>query len=259
MVTKGRLPMLKKSIAYFLEQSWKHKELVVVNDGPMDVQKEIASYIDELKRSDIRCVFLARVHSVGYLRNVSVESAKGEVLCQWDDDDYYHPRRLESQFACMEQNSAEACFLYDQLHYFTDTNELFWTDWSFQRSDHMDAGAPGTLMCRRRVLPKYIPEGKGSSLGEDAIVQIELYRTSKVIGLKDHGFLYTYVYHGMNSFARDHHRMIVDWMSFPNSWVEARVEELTRRLLEYFPSRITSVSCRGGIKLPLRARPSPPC
>jgi hypothetical protein len=30
-------------------------------------------------------------------RHISIESATGDVLCHWDDDDLYHPERLERQ------------------------------------------------------------------------------------------------------------------------------------------------------------------
>jgi glycosyltransferase involved in cell wall biosynthesis len=36
--------------------------------------------------------------SLGALRNYSVEMARGDIVVQWDDDDWYHKRRIEVQF-----------------------------------------------------------------------------------------------------------------------------------------------------------------
>ena len=60
--------------------------------------------------------------TLGELRNFSVQLARYPLVCQWDDDDLYHPRRLETQFAYLKIHCADFCFLTDQLHFFEDTN-----------------------------------------------------------------------------------------------------------------------------------------
>lgn len=256
LVTKGRLDMLKRSIAYYLKQSWPNKELIVVNDGVPELQDAIRSHVDDLKRQDIRYIFHPTRLTLGHLRNISVKAASGDVLCQWDDDDFYHPHRLEKQFSHMKGCNADASFFFDVFNYFADSRELFWTDWSFQRTQAPDLGHPGTLMCRRSVSLQYPMDGESAVRGEDAVVQIDLYRRCKVVGLREAGFLYTYVYHGMNTFERSHHRMIVDWMGFSAEYVRPRLESAFRHLSEYFPYALPPLSCRGGMKLELLPSPA---
>ncbi len=257
LVTKGRLPMLRRSISFFARQTWAAKELMIVNDGDAETRRSILAHVEGLRRTDIRCVFVDSGATLGRLRNVSVAEASGDVLCQWDDDDYYHPRRLAAQIDHLRESDAEASFFYDVLNYFADTGELFWTDWSRQRTRSPDRGHPGTLMCTRSVNLRYPVEGKTASRGEDAVVQLEVYRRHKVVGLRNAGFLYTYVYHGANTLERSHHRLIVDWMGFRSDFVQANLEALSRHLSEYFPSPLSSISCKDGPRIPLppAARP----
>jgi len=101
MVTRDRLEMFKRSVSLFLRQTWLRKELIVVIDGT-DVAEEIHSYVMQLGKEEIKCVTVAGPSTLGRLRNISIGIATGEILCQWDDDDLYHPLRLERQFSQME-------------------------------------------------------------------------------------------------------------------------------------------------------------
>jgi len=251
MITKDRLTMIFRSIKYFLRQTWSDKELIIVSDGPEGVRSELRQHVRDLGTGTVH--FYEEVPStVGRLRNVTVGHATGDVLCQWDDDDYYHPRRLEEQWLHLEASGADATYLYDQLHFFADTSELFWTDWSARRSEHADMGAPGSLMCRKNADIRYHETGEKAQLGEDAFLQIELYRRCKVSGLVGMGHLYAYVYNGTNSWARPHHRRIVEQMSFPEEFLKLRLGDLSHALPAYFPSPPAEITGRAGgrIRIP---------
>src|SRR5579859_5117627 len=194
-VSRDRLPMLRRSIAFYLRQSWPDKELIIVSNGPPEAQDSIAAHVQRLQRPDIRCLFVQGEATLGHLRNLSVEAAAGDVLCQWDDDDFNHPLRLQTQLEHLNENGAEVSFFYDQLHYFADSGELYWTDWSAQRSQWPDQGAAQTIMWRKPVNVHYPAEGEYANRDEDAVVQLELHRRCKVAGLREAGYLYTYVYH----------------------------------------------------------------
>jgi glycosyltransferase involved in cell wall biosynthesis len=250
-VSRDRVEMLKRSISFYLNQTWPEKELVIVSNGPVEVQRSIAAHVAELGRPDIRCVFLQSEETLGHLRNLSIDAASGDVLCQWDDDDLYHPRRLETQLRHMNENGAEVSFFYDQLHYFADSGELYWTDWSAQRSQWPDHGAAMSIMWKRPVNVRYPADGEYANRGEDAIVQIELHQRCKVAGVRGAGFLYTYVYHGANTYDRDHHRFIIERMSLGSDFLEAHRAELARHLSEYFPFPLTAISSRDGRKIEL--------
>jgi hypothetical protein len=103
-----RFRSLELAVGDFARQTWAERELVIVHDGD-------AAFDVKLKR-------LAAAH----------DAARGETVCQWDDDDRYHPRRLEFQFAAMRVENSEFCFLTDQLHLFAAERTMYWDDWNLE-------------------------------------------------------------------------------------------------------------------------------
>ena len=257
MVTKDRFDLMRRSIDLFCRQVWDNKELIILSDGPSSVQEAIRKHVDGLGRTDIRCQFLSSPTNLGRLRNISVKLATGEFLCQWDDDDLNHPLRLKEQVESMMAASAQVSFMYDQLHYMADTGELFWTDWSHQRGELADNGVPGTLLCRRDVGIHYPESGPDATRGEDGTLQIDLHRRCRVSGLRDKGYLYTYVYHGRNTWERSHHELIVREFGFAAPYLAAHASKVGRHLPEYFPRAPAHLTAKDGTPVPIPADTPP--
>lgn len=95
-----RASYVADALRSFRAQSWPRRELVVVNDGPVRLAPSAP---------DVRVVNLPPEHpegrrwTLGEKRNVGVQTAEGEWLATWDDDDLSLPDRLEAQitFALM--------------------------------------------------------------------------------------------------------------------------------------------------------------
>jgi glycosyltransferase involved in cell wall biosynthesis len=99
-------------VAAYCQQTHQNKELVMVLDQGADAEKSaIGTYISSLGRDDIRIVEPTGKLSLGALRNLSRESAGGEILCQWDDDDLHHPQRLERQLSALINSGGKALCL----------------------------------------------------------------------------------------------------------------------------------------------------
>jgi glycosyltransferase involved in cell wall biosynthesis len=98
----------KVAIRCFLEQTHSEKELVIINDGRVPVGS-----------SDPQVRELMIPHSpnvsLGELRNIGLQQARGEFVIQWDDDDWHHPRRIELQLSCWEKGAA--VLLQKQIRY----------------------------------------------------------------------------------------------------------------------------------------------
>ena len=154
----GRLPELSESMACFEAQSYTDRELVIVHDAD-------GSFDDELRTLAGSCAAPVRVIAVepgltlGALRNRSVAEARGEVVCQWDDDDLYHPLRLSIQYRELVDKQADACLLTDQLHLFSADGELCWDDWTKELFPM--CLIQGTLMARRASVGSY-PTSNGA-------------------------------------------------------------------------------------------------
>ncbi len=121
MVTQplaARLAHVQKSVAGYLAQTYRARELIVVIDPSSGTPPDtLLAYLAALNRPDIRVVTVPRPATLGRLRNVAREHAGGEIICQWDDDDLYHPMRLETQMAALLAGDHEAVLLADVLQY----------------------------------------------------------------------------------------------------------------------------------------------
>ena len=154
--------------------------------------------------------------------------AQGEIVCQWDDDDLYHPDRLTIQYEHLVERRAEASLLTDQLHLFADDGHITWDDWTCELFPH--SLIQGTLMARRSGLGRY-PD---TALGEDTAVLDELVAGgARIAAVQDHGWCYVYVYDGRNAWSREHHRAIAEWKAVTGARLSDEIATFTARLAEY--------------------------
>lgn len=88
-ITYGRVDMLEESLHSFLQQTYPNKELVIVNDYPL--QKLIFDH-PEVKIYNTSHTF----STIGAKENFATEMCNGEIVCQWDDDDVALPNHLNN-------------------------------------------------------------------------------------------------------------------------------------------------------------------
>jgi glycosyltransferase involved in cell wall biosynthesis len=107
-----RYPLARVAIDCFIKQTWPNKELVIINHGKT-----------KLSNGDPRIVEIFTEKgpgvTLGDLRNMSIEAAMGEWCIQWDDDDWHHPTRMETQLKVAKKDGLSTfdwqirCNLYD--------------------------------------------------------------------------------------------------------------------------------------------------
>lgn len=228
MVTQpSRLPLAALAIGDFLRQTHPDRELVVLHDGDDVCDAALRAVTAD---ASVRIVCERHGSTLGTLRNVAVRACNGDFVCQWDDDDRYHPRRLELQWQALQSERAEFCFLVDQLHLFTASGELFWDDWN--REAYPLNFVQGTLLGRRDRMPHY-PD---AARGEDTGVTLEILRRGdRIARLRDAGWCYVYVYHGDNVWDSAHHAAIVRAKHLDHIRLLQRERMLRARLAEYSP------------------------
>lgn len=92
MITYGRVDMLEESLHSFLQQDYKGpKELIIVNDYPL--QKLVFDH------PEVTIVNLDETFSIiGEKENYATKLCKGEIICQWDDDDVALPNHLDNVY-----------------------------------------------------------------------------------------------------------------------------------------------------------------
>ena len=222
-----RLDFLRRSVVDFCRQTHCSKELVIVLDfGPPEIKMAIAEHVASLRRNDIRIVDPGCKLSLGALRNIARDGARGEIHCQWDDDDLHHPERLERQIDYMIQTGCEAVCLQETMQFFPQDRSLYCTNWraSPPRSN------PCTLMCRRSAPMRYPETGAESRVGEDVAVVRQLLEHETCCFLPDAPHLYIYVSHGNNFLHVDHHRMLAAQLGISRGLLRRREAQLREGL-----------------------------
>jgi hypothetical protein len=111
MPTFGRHELAEHAMALFQRQDYARCELIVIDDDPDSLE----SLIPDDPR--IRHLRLETRHTIGGKRNLACETAVGELLANWDDDDWYAPWRLRYQVEAMTASGADVCGLGTLLYY----------------------------------------------------------------------------------------------------------------------------------------------
>ncbi len=234
MVTRGRAQQARLAIDCFLAQTYEARELIIVDDDP---HSQIAAQLDEIGSSRIRHVHLPdQGQSLGALRNIALDHALGDYICQWDDDDLYDPVRLEVQWQSMQASGAQASLLARWLIWWPHRRRLAvscYRDWE------------GSLLCERSLMPRY-PDWRR---GEDSDVVTRLMQSVRVARI-DMPRLYVYICHGANTFEPDH--LDAQWQQATASWQQAECERLEREL----DRRLPLLRYRQGLPSPT-ASPAP--
>lgn len=172
--TYNSLQTLKRVYTTLSHQTILHWEWVVINDKSKDETQE---YLDNLKRFDDRVKTVHNQNNLGAAesRNKGLSIANGKYICFLDADDYWLPRKLETQLEYMEKNpSIKISYMdYDRV---TENEEYINTTKSPNKvsfSDLLKSNHIGNLtsMC----LTDLIQDTKFAQIGhEDYVFWLEL-------------------------------------------------------------------------------------
>ncbi len=188
-VTRGRVPLLKRAVECFRQQTHAERELVMVYDADDAATHDFAMALGDPAIRAIRSEAEPRL-TLGALRNLALREARGDWIAQWDDDDWHAPARLARQWETLQQTRQGACLLYRWLLYDVDAGKAYV---SFGR------GWEGSIVARKDLVPAY-PE---LARLEDTPVVLGMVEAGVVAAL-DEPSLYIYTFHGGNTWGREH-------------------------------------------------------
>lgn len=208
-VTTGRLEHIKRAVHCYLIQTYPNREMVLLSQG--EDNEPIAEFIRSLNRDDIIFQTAPSSLTLGAMRNASVELATGSVMCQWDDDDLYHPDRIRTQYRALHSDNRNTASAYSAfLKYFKNTGEVYWCDWSGEGTE-LSQLLCGAVMFYKRVFHEYgsliyPQEGAQCHVEEDLNVLEKLFLAGNVAPVRE-GHHYVYAYHGENTYDLEHHKL----------------------------------------------------
>ena len=134
MPTKDRHDWVKQSIKLFQEQTYPNRQLLIVDDSETSLgldddyvygQQERIERCEQIAAGKLKAVDYYwvggtqkhlhainpdfRAWTLGAKRNAMVEASQGDIICHWDDDDYYAPTRIDVQVELMRLHNAPVC------------------------------------------------------------------------------------------------------------------------------------------------------
>lgn len=126
MPTKNRLELLQRAVDSVLAQTYRDIELWVVNDGSTD---GTAEYLDRISAIDSRLKVVHNAQSVGApaSRNTAIMRSAGMLVTGLDDDDAFHPLRIEKLVDAWQREKSNgtqfSCLFTQDLFVAPDTTE----------------------------------------------------------------------------------------------------------------------------------------
>lgn len=99
------MPFIKESIESIINQTYKHFELIIIENGSIDGSKELCTkYAKKDKR--IRIIYFDK--PLGFAgekaSNIAIKQAKGKYIARMDADDISNISRLEKEVDFLEKN-----------------------------------------------------------------------------------------------------------------------------------------------------------
>lgn len=188
MVSRGKLFPARHAIECFRRQTYQQRELVIIDDNP---SSELTEYLMVMDDPLIRHIMLpTSLGSLGNLRNRALAESRGDLVCQWDDDDLYDARRIAWQVEALLISEAQACFL---------RRWTLW--WPAERRIAVSGDRiwEGSMLAQRTAMPTYPDQRRG----EDSIITEKIIADKRVV-LMNAPELYCYTIHGGNTFHYQH-------------------------------------------------------
>ena len=217
MVTRDRFEQAKIAIGCFRKQTWPNRELIILDTTETD---ELPKWVQQLKDPGILLRHIPGcADPLGHMRNLAIDCASGNFVCQWDDDDISHPARLEVQLAAMKATNATASFLRRELVWLPQTNRLCTTRPRVNEN---------TVICDKSVMPRYPSLAKL----EDLPLTDEIRRSQRVAHI-DAPELYIYTVHGKNTWHGYHMETI--WQIGQNKMEDKRYSDAIKLLSHAYP------------------------
>lgn len=197
-VTRKRPTLLHNAITCFEKQHYSNKEMIILYE---EDDEETAIFLEKAKpagNDNIKILCCPKINDryLGQLRNLAIEAASGEYICQWDDDDWHHPERISFQLSLIENSSYAACVLGRIVIYDAAAKQAYlscYRNWE------------GTVLCRRNkaIAHTYVNQPKG----EDTPFIEALRQEGLLLNTIQHPHYFIYTYHGANTWDYNHFKL----------------------------------------------------
>jgi glycosyltransferase involved in cell wall biosynthesis len=193
MPTRDRAVLVERAIELFHRQDWPRRELVIVHEGLFPIGH---------LRGDprIRLVRVDEGLDIGSKRNLGIEHASGDLLVQWDDDDWSAADRISIQVAPLIRGEAEVTAFAPDLFFHLERGE-FWSVAAEQREKMFVGDVVGGTLAFTRAVWREAGGYPAASLAEDAALLRAMTKHGHRLARLANDDRYVYVRHGRNTWT----------------------------------------------------------
>ena len=207
IVTANRKKLLWRSLLSLKNQTHKNIEVVLVDNG----EEKVKDLMDLFPEEQVNYTYIppSPKNILGDLRNISLEKATGDYMICCDDDDWFHPKRIEVQLQSL-RSGFDACCLEGNIFHI-DSPDLIDHPYIGRLPD----GSPNSIMHRRNDQIRY----PSMRRGEDTVYLnrwIEQGRY-KMLDLR-YAYLFVRVFHGTNVSGKKH--FLRRLKNSPKNWIQ---------------------------------------
>jgi glycosyltransferase involved in cell wall biosynthesis len=220
-VSSDRPHFLRKTIHYFQQQTYSHKELVIVS---LKFQTEYKQIVDSANSPNLKYFFLEndRKLTLGELRNYSIEMSAGEYFCNWDDDDWYHRNRLEIQLQAAIRSYKPASVMPYLVMFHSAKRQAYLTH---------PYPMPPTILCKKEIVSDVL-RYPSMDRGEDSHFLLRLVERNLLVPVID-PTLYIYVFHGANTWNEKHFDFLFGQANKLSTGLSQLVEDVLNHKYSY--------------------------
>jgi len=207
MPTCNRRAFVPFAIGLFLAQDYPNRELIIIDDGD-DKIGELAEAVP-----GITYVPLKGRSSIGAKRNLACETARGQIIAHWDDDDWYAGNRLRYQAMPIIREEADITGLENSFVLDVSDGQFWTTSRRLHKRMFVGDVHGGTLVFRRSLIGQGIryPE---LNLAEDAYLLSAATHSGHRLGRLPNSGVFVYVRHDRNAWREFMPGRFID----PSGW-----------------------------------------
>lgn len=114
--THNHARFLQRSVDSVLQQTYKHTEIIIIDDGSTD---DTTSVVNKLKNKRIRFISQPQ-RGVTAARNLGIKNSHGDYIAFLDSDDAWLPSKLEKQLSVFHQPKFPQLGLVYCFHYWSN-------------------------------------------------------------------------------------------------------------------------------------------
>jgi len=136
--TMNRPDLLSLAYKYFLSQKYQNLEWLILDDSDVPHPK-----FSDLKEGNISYFHSYRKMSIGEKRNILIDKAGGELILNFDDDDYYSPDYVSLMTSFLEGNNLDLVNLRGFFVFNGSTHTLGYWDLMLKSGLHFEVSKNG--------------------------------------------------------------------------------------------------------------------